>query len=373
MTGSVSATDDFYVVFQGKNQQSIGIPEKQSNGDYNFDSSTLFIDSSTSQVGIGTSSPSGAKLQVTGSGYSEQLVVERTDTSSKFGLAGVESGGFQIYDVNSGDATRMIIDSSGEVLIGKTSADNSAGIRLKQDGEGYFVKNDGSPLAANRLSTDGVIQYFFKDTTHVGSIGTNGDKLYISNNTGTGGLRFYNGGVNPCDASGNESDNQRDLGKSSSRWNDLYLGGGVVFGDAGGSGTPTSNTLDSYEEGTWTPTLSVGTATTRRGDYTKIGNQVFFSVIVGAGMTTSGGTLKITNLPFTCTDTTLSKDGHHSVMSRYVNIGNVSLTGYTYNNSTEILFYKNGNNANDWSALNHSDLSSGSAYFRVSGFYTTDS
>lgn len=56
MTGSITATDDFYVVFQGKAQQTIGIPEKQANGDYNFDSNTLFIDSSTSSVGIGTSS-----------------------------------------------------------------------------------------------------------------------------------------------------------------------------------------------------------------------------------------------------------------------------------------------------------------------------
>jgi len=36
MTGSIAATDDFYVVFQGKAQQTIGIPEKQSDGTYAF-------------------------------------------------------------------------------------------------------------------------------------------------------------------------------------------------------------------------------------------------------------------------------------------------------------------------------------------------
>jgi len=48
MTGSISATDDFYVVFQGKAQQTIGIPEKQTDGTYLFDDSvTIDADGST--------------------------------------------------------------------------------------------------------------------------------------------------------------------------------------------------------------------------------------------------------------------------------------------------------------------------------------
>jgi hypothetical protein len=60
-------------------------------------------------------------LNVKGADYDEQLTIERTDTSSKWGLAGVDSGGFQIYDVNSDDATRMVIDSGGNVGIGTDS------------------------------------------------------------------------------------------------------------------------------------------------------------------------------------------------------------------------------------------------------------
>lgn len=48
MTGSIAATDDFYVVFQGKAQQTIGIPEKQTDGTYVFgDSVTIDADGST--------------------------------------------------------------------------------------------------------------------------------------------------------------------------------------------------------------------------------------------------------------------------------------------------------------------------------------
>jgi hypothetical protein len=66
-----------------------------------------------------------------------------------------------------------------------------------------------------------------------------------------------------------------------------------------------ANTLDDYEEGTWTPvvagssTAGTGTYTLQEGVYTKIGNMV----IVNCGVTwtahTGTGDLTITGLPFT--------------------------------------------------------------------------
>ena len=58
MTGSIVATDDFYVVFQGKSIPSGQIPEKQSNGDYTFDDGMLFIDAGNDRIGINNASPS---------------------------------------------------------------------------------------------------------------------------------------------------------------------------------------------------------------------------------------------------------------------------------------------------------------------------
>lgn len=45
-------------------------------------------------------------------------------------------------------------------------------------------------------------------------------------------------------------------------------------------GTAAANTIDEYEEGTWTPALNWTnvTYTTQQGKYTKIGNRVFFSI-----------------------------------------------------------------------------------------------
>ena len=66
MTGAVTASDSFYVVYQGKAERSLSIiPEKDDLGNYNFDSGTLYIDSTNNRVGIGNTNPSQT-LTVTG-------------------------------------------------------------------------------------------------------------------------------------------------------------------------------------------------------------------------------------------------------------------------------------------------------------------
>ena len=91
--------------------------------------------------------------------------------------------------------------------------------------------------------------------------------------------------------------------------------GNLVIGKAGkgidfsitsnGSGTTSSEILNDYEEGTFTPVIaggsSAGTATytDQSGKYTKIGNCVYFRMDVIWSGHTGTGTLKITGLPFT--------------------------------------------------------------------------
>ena len=66
MTGTVAASDDFYVVFQGKAQQTVTHPANTAlaattgtfSGDLTVDTSTLKVDSTNNYVGIGTASPS---------------------------------------------------------------------------------------------------------------------------------------------------------------------------------------------------------------------------------------------------------------------------------------------------------------------------
>ena len=62
------------------------------------------------------------------------------------------------------------------------------------------------------------------------------------------------------------------------------------------------NTLDDYEEGTWTPSLG-GTATysVQAGFYTKIGNFVFVRGRLELTAIGTGSTTQISGLPFTAT------------------------------------------------------------------------
>ena len=67
------------------------------------------------------------------------------------------------------------------------------------------------------------------------------------------------------------------------------------------------NTLDDYEEGTWTPSLGGdATYTAQSGLYTKIGNAVLISGRIAVNVIGTGNTDHIINLPFTNNNTVLS-------------------------------------------------------------------
>ena len=79
-----------------------------------------------------------------------------------------------------------------------------------------------------------------------------------------------------------------------------------------GSDTAAANTLDDYEEGTFTPALSyrsvsaAPTMTSQTGQYTKIGNCVFFHLRINLSNNGSGsGNLTVTGLPFNVHSSTI--------------------------------------------------------------------
>jgi len=122
----------------------------------------------------------------------------------------------------------MRIDSSGDVMVGKTSSDNTTqGIKL--DGSGYasFTIPNDYPIIANRLSSDGDIAVFRKDGATVGSIGSRSGIVLTVGSSSYTGLDFGSPSISPMNA-GSRADNTVGLGSSSHRFKDLYLSGGVV-------------------------------------------------------------------------------------------------------------------------------------------------
>jgi hypothetical protein len=83
----------------------------------------------------------------------------------------------------------------------------------------------------------------------------------------------------------------------------LQLSGGITFPATAVAATDV-NTLDDYEEGTWTPVVdgtTTGTASyiTQTGSYVKVGRLVHISLNLTWTSGTGAGALKVTNLPFT--------------------------------------------------------------------------
>ena len=183
---------------------------------------------------------------------------------------------------DNGDATAITIDSSERVGIGTGSpseplhvagSGNSTKIRIQNTKSGTTT---GAEL--EMVSEDGTWQL----GQGRGSLHDGDDEDFHIYNSGTKlWIKKTNGNV--YIPSGN-----------------LVLGSGLTIG-----GTGAANTLDDYEEGTFTATLTSSTPPTNpptaTGNYTKVGDWVHFSIFRFANVDTSGasGEMKITGLPFT--------------------------------------------------------------------------
>ena len=236
------------------------------------------------------------------------LRYKTTNTAAMFYMNGND---FNFSSVGSGSAgasvtptLRMRINSSGNVLVGKTvTTGTTAGHAIYANGTVEHTLAGGPPLNLRRTGSDGNMAVFRKDSVATGVLGSGGSgtELYIAGSgTHTSGAYFDAANqILPMKAA-SLSDNTTSLGKSSIRWKDLYLSGGVYLG-----GTGAANKLEDYEEGTWSPVLRFGGSSTgivqesTTGKYTKIGRTVFASFnILLSSKGSQGGAAVVYGLPF---------------------------------------------------------------------------
>ena len=196
------------------------------------------------------------------------------------------------------DALAMTIDSSENVLVGKTSDTfANVGVVLSNSQSNAFVSDGRNVIAIRRNSDDGDLIKLYKDATNVGNIGNIGTSGLVMG-SGNIGLFFDSSAgeqsVKPRNSDGSARDNAIDLGRAAHRWRDIYLGGGAFLG-----GTGTANKLEDYEEGTWSPAINGSTITT--GFYTKVGRMcvaTFGDATSNIPELTNGSDFLITGLPF---------------------------------------------------------------------------
>jgi len=104
----------------------------------------------------------------------------------------------------------------------------------------------------------------------------------------------------------------------------LSSGNGIDFSAAGNAAGMTSELLDDYEEGTWTPSGEFAVNGTRtnvdmRGSYTKVGDVVTINFYTQVTKGTASGLYEIHGLPFTASSKTYS-------MAIPLGFGNMNVT-----------------------------------------------
>ena len=141
-------------------------------------------------------------------------------------------------------------------------------------------------------------------------------------------------------------------------------GAGITF-PASQSDSSDANTLDDYEEGTWTPAVAGSTAGTflaLSGRYTKIGRIVtcdFFLQLSGFTYTNNNAAFTVTGLPFV--PTSFSYVGPTgSMWSQAFNFNNTESAGVDFvtpatTSSSTILFKTSGTGASSGNVINNNN------------------
>lgn len=217
-------------------------------------------------------------------------------------------GGELVFATNTaGDSTidqRMVINSSGNVGIGTTSPAQKLTV---SDG---FIQLESSTTSGADLRLN--FKPGFSGTYGNQYIaGINGELRIASSTVGGSNAvtTFY--GQNGQEAARIDSANRLLVGTISANTSGgiLQLSSGITF-PATQVASSDPNTLDDYEEGTFTPTVTgsttAGTATyaNQYGRYIKIGRLVQIELLLTWSSGTGAGNLVITGLPFTAANST---------------------------------------------------------------------
>ena len=240
-------------------------------------------------VGIGTDNPS-AKLEIygdlkmwstgrifigNGGNATDPMLVNVLDTNT-----GLFFPASDTIAVTAGGSEGLRINSSGNVGIGTTIPDQ----KLEVYGGKIFIDGGG-----NR-----------KITLDPGSNTTYDSRIDASHSLVFRSYVDAGAGVKTC-----TFDTNGDLDLTQGRNLKFASGNGIDFSaTSDGSGTVTSELLDDYEEGTWTPYFSgfsSGSITYSRqaGHYVKIGDLIHVQAFIQiSSENITGGTIELNGLPF---------------------------------------------------------------------------
>lgn len=313
-------------------------------GIVNLGSGQFYKDAS-GNIGLGTTSPNS-------SGLTKALTINGTTNSILELNYGGTRGAYLFTNAsntvlssvtntnllfNTNDVNRAILDTTGNFLVGTTTyTDANTGILNSANGRLYSTASSAAPLNLNRLTSTGDVAIFKYASNPVAAIAlTSAGATY----TGTNGITFT----------------------------------------ATQTASANANTLDDYEEGTFTATLNgVGgnptvTYDQQIGTYTKIGNCVNVLLYIQTSARTGGsGVLQIAGLPFAQSSTANRMGGNVLLYAVNAGIGASSVWPNGASGNTIFTLLASNNNGSVWADVQVSGVPNSLAAIKVQITYLVD-
>jgi hypothetical protein len=278
------------------------------------DTNLLFVDASTDRVGIGTNTPASI---IDVSSQDPNLILRDSRTSATWS-AGTALGKLDFYTSDVTGIGAHSIASIGVVAGGTNTAspdgelvfstgpyNTAATERLRIDSSGNVGIGTSSP--AQKLDVNGVSVFrgalYLYDTEAGGGLGI----LYNNGLSGVDNVAIRAGGADRLTvlgATGNVGIGTSSPAKTLDVSGEIRASTGILFG----TDTAAANTLDDYEQGTFTPVIEGGTSTgtgtytAQVGRYTKIGNKVTYEAYLLWTNHTGTGDFRVT-IPLTSVNT----------------------------------------------------------------------
>ena len=324
-------------------------------GTGNISWSTPLTISSDGALLLGTTTRSNLENLHIHTASSDKAIIKFTNTGTGQGTG----DGFE-FGLNSNEDVELMLKENKNIIFG-TGATTAERLRIGSTGETTLVRlntfpnpnNTGSEILGGKLVFGSNISL---EERYPNGAYVDRQDLVLRTNTGYGQgqsdkIRFTAGGTINFETSG----------------------GGLHFGAMSNVAGMTSETLDDYEEGQFTPTLSGGT-TANNMYYTKIGRVVYISGSLAFNSISGSGVMAIGGLPYTSINgldsyTHLAAHAYDSL-----NVGNQTYQYQTLRvdqNSTTIRIIIPAGNGDVRTFGSYSHVSGSTFRYRVAGYYIT--